>query len=35
MPVVAIDGVTVGNGAPGLIASRLRRIFHEVAEASA
>jgi D-alanine transaminase len=34
MPVVDIDGVTVGNGAPGLLTLQLRRIFHELAEAT-
>jgi D-alanine transaminase len=28
MPVVAIDGRPVGNGAPGLVASALRRDYH-------
>ena len=28
MPVVAIDGRPVGNGAPGLVAAALRRDFH-------
>ena len=28
MPVIAIDGRPVGNGAPGLMASALRRDFH-------
>jgi len=32
MPVVAIDGQPVGNGAPGLIATALRRDFHRHAE---
>ena len=32
MPVVAIDGKPVGNGAPGLLSQRLRAGFHEVAE---
>ncbi len=32
MPVVSIDGKPVGNGAPGLLAQRLRSQFHEVAE---
>jgi D-alanine transaminase len=32
MPVVRIDGRPVGNGAPGLIASALRRDFHRYAE---
>jgi len=34
MPVVSIDGRTVGNGAPGLVATALRRDFHRHAEAS-
>ena len=34
MPVVKIDGRPVGNGAPGLIASALRREFHSYAETS-
>jgi D-alanine transaminase len=32
MPVVSIDGRPVGNGAPGLITSGLRRDYHEHAE---
>jgi D-alanine transaminase len=32
MPVVSIDGKTVGNGAPGLLALKLRAEFHKVAE---
>ncbi len=32
LPVVKIDGRPVGNGAPGLIASALRRDFHAYAE---
>jgi D-alanine transaminase len=32
MPVVAIDGQAVGNGAPGPIARALRARFHEMAE---
>ena len=32
MPVVRIDGRPVGNGAPGLIATALRRDFHDHAE---
>src|SRR5688572_5342580 len=32
IPVVQIDGRPVGNGAPGLIASALRRDFHRYAE---
>jgi D-alanine transaminase len=31
-PVVRIDGKPVGNGAPGLIASALRRDYHDHAE---
>ncbi len=34
MPVVRIDGRPVGNGAPGFIASALRRDFHRFAEIS-
>lgn len=34
MPVVRIDGRPVGNGAPGLVASALRRDFHRHAELS-
>ena len=32
IPVVQIDGRPVGNGAPGLVASALRRDFHRYAE---
>jgi D-alanine transaminase len=32
MPVVSIDGRPVGNGAPGLVATALRRDFHDYAE---
>ena len=32
MPVVAIDGAKVGNGAPGPVARALRARFHEIAE---
>jgi D-alanine transaminase len=32
MPVVAIDGRPVANGAPGLLATALRRDFHRFAE---
>jgi D-alanine transaminase len=32
LPVVRIDGRPIGNGAPGLIASALRRDFHRFAE---
>jgi D-alanine transaminase len=35
MPVVAIDGVPIGNGAPGLLTLRLRAQFHAVAEVAA
>jgi D-alanine transaminase len=31
-PVVRIDGKPVGNGAPGLIATALRRDYHAHAE---
>jgi D-alanine transaminase len=34
MPVVQIDGRPVGNGAPGLVASALRRDYHSQAEFS-
>jgi len=34
MPVVQIDGKPIGNGAPGLIATALRRDFHRFAELS-
>jgi D-alanine transaminase len=32
MPVIRIDGRPVGNGAPGLLATALRRDFHRYAE---
>jgi D-alanine transaminase len=32
MPVVSIDGRPVGNGAPGLVATALRRDFIQHAE---
>ena len=32
MPVVSIDGRPVGNGAPGLIATTLRRDYYNYAE---
>jgi D-alanine transaminase len=32
MPVISIDGRPIGNGAPGLIATALRRDFHRHAE---
>jgi D-alanine transaminase len=34
-PVVRIDDTPIGNGAPGLTASRLREMFHTVAEMAA
>jgi D-alanine transaminase len=34
LPVVRIDGRPVGNGAPGLIATALRRDYHRHAEIS-
>jgi D-alanine transaminase len=33
MPVISIDGRPIANGAPGLVASALRREFHRFAEA--
>jgi D-alanine transaminase len=32
LPVVSIDGRPIGNGAPGLIATALRRAYHRHAE---
>jgi len=32
MPVVSIDGRPIGNGAPGMLALKLRAEFHKVAE---
>ncbi len=32
MPVVRIDGQSIGNGAPGILSMQLRAAFHEVAE---
>jgi D-alanine transaminase len=32
MPVTMIDGRPVGNGAPGLVTTALRRVYHEHAE---
>jgi D-alanine transaminase len=32
LPVVSIDGRPVGNGAPGLVATALRRDYHRYAE---
>jgi D-alanine transaminase len=34
LPVVRIDGRPVGNGAPGLVATALRRDFHQHAESA-
>jgi D-alanine transaminase len=34
MPVTSIDGRPVGNGAPGMLALKLRAEFHKVAERS-
>jgi D-alanine transaminase len=34
LPVVRIDGRPIGNGAPGLLATALRRDFHRYAEGS-
>lgn len=35
MPIVAIDDKPVANGAPGMLSTRLRGLFHEVAELAA
>ena len=35
LPVIAVDGKPVGDGAPGPVASRLRRLYIERAQASA
>lgn len=35
MPVVAIDGQPIGNGAPGAIAAKLRSMFHSAVELAA
>jgi D-alanine transaminase len=32
MPVTSIDGVSIGNGAPGLLSVKLRAAFHKIAE---
>ena len=32
MPVVSIDGKSIGNGAPGMLTQRLRAQYHEIAE---
>jgi D-alanine transaminase len=34
MPVVRIDGRPIGNGAPGIVTSALRRDYHRYAEAT-
>jgi D-alanine transaminase len=34
MPVVAIDGVSIGEGKPGPLTLELRRLFHQFAERS-
>lgn len=34
MPVISIDGVQIGNGEPGPMALKIRRLFHEFAEIS-
>jgi D-alanine transaminase len=35
LPVIAVDGKPVGDGVPGPVASRLRRLYFERAQASA
>lgn len=35
MPVVTVDGQTIGNGLPGTLTRRLRSRFHQMAEISA
>jgi D-alanine transaminase len=35
MPVTSIDGVSIGNGAPGLLSVKLRAAFHKIAEHAA
>jgi D-alanine transaminase len=32
LPVVRVDGRPIGNGAPGLITTSLRRDYHRYAE---
>jgi D-alanine transaminase len=32
MPVTSIDGVSIGNGAPGMLSVKLRAAFHKIAE---
>lgn len=34
MPVVAIDGVKIGDGKPGPVSQKIRRLFHDFAEES-
>lgn len=34
MPVIAVDGVKIGDGRPGPIAQKIRRLFHDFAEKS-
>lgn len=34
MPVVAVDGTPLGEGKPGLLTMKLRRLFHDFAERS-
>ncbi len=34
MPVVSIDGASVGDGKPGPLAQRLRALFHDIAQRS-
>ena len=35
MPVTSIDGVSIGNGVPGLLSVKLRAAFHKIAEFAA
>ncbi len=35
LPVIAVDGKPVGDGKPGPVAARLRRLYIEQARASA
>ena len=35
LPVVSVDGAPVGDGKPGPLASRLRRLYIERAKATA
>jgi D-alanine transaminase len=32
MPVIAIDGQSIGNGHPGMLTLKLRECFHTQAE---